>query len=440
MTDDAQTASRFPKEFRYMDPKDLIPYEKNPRINDGAVDFVANSVQDFDFNDPIEVNEDMVILSGHTRRKAALKLGLKSVPVLVISGMSEDEQMAYRIAANKTAEASGWDFDLLDQQTDHLLDQDFDMSRYGMDLSYLEDRDMPEEEEAPEEEEPEGGFEGEVPDEDHVVIRKGDIVMLGGHRIMCGDATSAENMMRLMDCQSADICVTSPPYNAGYIGRAEKEREGRKYLHDEDQRSEEEYFEFLCRNMDVLLDNAREIFYNMGVVSGSKHTIVRLLNRYIDNFKDLLYWQKSNPVPSVAKGVISSGTELIMAFGQNGSRAFRKDIGIFYGIIQGTTIGYNPWKEVHRAIFPEYLPKTLIETFTDEGDSVLDCFLGTGTTLIACQDTNRTCYGMELEPLYVQIAIERWIDHIGASADDVMIKRGDRLMSYGELKENGKGR
>lgn len=423
-------------QFKWMDPHDLVPYEDNPRLNDDAVPFVANSIEDFNFNDPIEVNEDMVILSGHTRLKAAMQLELKEVPVVVISGMSKAEQDAYRIAANKTQEKAGWDFEKLDRQVDDLLDMKMDMSRYGLDLSYLEDRDLEfdaESEEDSEEKDDEEEYTGVVPKEEDVYVKRGDIFLLGSHRLMCGDATSREDMSRLMDGRVADMTFTSPPYNVGYIGRVDKEREGRKYINDEDKRTDEDFFEFLCSNMDLLLEYSREIFYNMGVVSGSKHTIVRLLNRYIDNFKDLLYWEKTNPVPSVAKGVISSGMELIMAFGRNGSRAFEKDIGIYYGVVHGTTVGHNPYREVHRAIFPEYLPKEIISTFTEEGASVLDCFMGTGTTLVACQELGRKGYGMELEPLYVQIAVERYVSMVGGD-EDVKVVRDGKVMPLRNLR------
>lgn len=432
------------KEFMELPPGKLIPYEDNPRLNDDAVEFVANSVEDFDFNDPIEVNEDYVILSGHTRQKAALRLGIEKVPVIVIHGMPESDQMAYRIAANKTQEKAGWDFEKLDRQVDDLLDQDFDMERYGLDLSYLADRDMSEEDY---EEDADGGEEKTYEDgsgfdipspDDEPFIRKGDLLLLGPHRVLCGDATSAEDMARLMDGRVADIAFTSPPYNAGYVGREDRPREGRKYLHDEDKRTEEDFDAFLMANLGLLIANSTEVFYNMGVVSGSKRTIIRLLNHFIDNFKDFVYWQKTNPVPSVAKGVISSSTELIMAFGKNGSRAFRKDLGIWYGIIHGTTVGFNPYKEIHKATFPLYLPVEVIETFSNEGDSVLDCFLGTGTTLIACEDTSRKCYGMDIEPLYVQIAAERWISRVG-SDEDVKIIRDSKVYSYRSVKERSTG-
>ena len=423
-------------QFKWMDPHDLVPYEDNPRLNDDAVPFVANSIEDFNFNDPIEVNEDMVILSGHTRLKAAMQLELKEVPVVVISGMSKAKQDAYRIAANKTQEKAGWDFEKLDRQVDDLLDMKMDMSRYGLDLSYLEDRDLEfdaESEEDSEEKDDEEEYTGVVPKEEDVYVKRGDIFLLGSHRLMCGDATSREDMSRLMDGRVADMTFTSPPYNVGYIGRVDKEREGRKYINDEDKRTDEDFFEFLCSNMDLLLEYSKEVFYNMGVVSGSKHTIVRLLNKYIDNFKDLLYWEKTNPVPSVAKGVISSGMELIMAFGKNGSRAFEKDIGIYYGVVHGTTVGHNPYREVHRAIFPEYLPKEIISTFTEEGASVLDCFMGTGTTLVACQELGRKGYGMELEPLYVQIAVERYVSMVGGD-EDVKVVRDGKVMPLRNLR------
>lgn len=122
-----------------------------------------------------------------------------------------------------------------------------------------------------------------------------------------------------------------------------------------------------------------------------------------------------------------------MAFGKNGSRAFEKDIGIYYGVVHGTTVGHNPYREVHRAIFPEYLPKEIISTFTEEGASVLDCFMGTGTTLVACQELGRKGYGMELEPLYVQIAVERYVSMVGGD-EDVKVVRDGKVMPLRNLR------
>lgn len=418
-----------------MDPNDLVPFEDNPRLNDDAVPFVANSIEDFDFNDPIEVTEDLVILSGHTRRKAALQLGLKEVPVVVISGLTEEQQLAYRIAANKTQERAGWDFERLDRQVDDLLDMKVDMSRYGLDLSYLEDREV--ETDGPEEAEVEEPLPPvEPPAEDEIWVRRGDIIELGAHRLMCGDSTSEDDMARLMNGVTADIAFTSPPYNAGYIGLSNPKRqrknvrEGPKYINGDDSVPEEEYEAFLCKAAEVMLAHAQEVFVDVGVVSGSKRAIAGLLFNYRDALKDLLYWRKTNPVPAVKEGVVSSSVELIIALGRNPSRAFRKDIGIFYGVIDGPTVGNNPYRDVHRATFPEYLPEQMIETFTDGGAVVLDPFMGTGTTLVAAERLGRRCYGMDLEPLYVQLAAERWM---AAAEGDVRVIRDGEVHDISEF-------
>lgn len=405
----------------YIEPEKLIPYEYNARKHQSEVDYLCNLIKMVGFPDAkaIEVDRNMVIINGHGRRLAAMKAGMKKVPYL-IRDMPEETARAYRIADNKISDMSGWDYDLLQSEYMDLKELDIPLDDLGFqdmgfDDTYIdteaEDADtvIIDETVEEEEEEPQVSIQTD--------IKRGEIFQLGRHRVMCGDATSEKDMGKLMGGVTADITFTSPPYNAGHLATG-RTQDGKKYLNDEDERTEDEYLEFLSSNMDILLDVSKEVFYNLGVVSGSKRTIIRLLNKYIDRFKDFIYWKKANPVPAIAKNVISSAVELIMAFGENNTRSFNHDPGIYYGVIEGPKAG-GEFREIHRATFPLYLPTNVIETFTDEDATVLDCFGGTGTTLIACENTGRTCYMMEIEPIYVQTIIDRWEKQTGQKAKKV---------------------
>ncbi len=173
---------------------DLIPYENNPRNNDAAVDAVANSIKQFGFKVPIVIDKDNVIVAGHTRLKAAEKLGLDKVPCIVADDLTEEQIKAFRLADNKTAELAEWDFEKLESELQELADLDVEMAQFGFD-DLLEN-------------EPTEIVEDEVPEideENEPITKRGDIWKLGNHYLMCGDATSKEDVEKLM---SVGECTT----------------------------------------------------------------------------------------------------------------------------------------------------------------------------------------------------------------------------------------
>lgn len=193
-------------EIQMLPLRDIRPYERNPRLNDNSVDAVANSIRDFGFRSPIIVDKEHVIIAGHTRYKAAKKLGLKTVPVIVAEDMTPEQVEAYRIADNSAGSASTWDLDLL---ADILPDIDFDMADYGLDLDLVntyEDQQT----EIVEDEAPEPDFENEA------TVKKGEVWELGTHRLMCGDSTSKVDVEILMDGNLAEMVFTDPPWNVNY--------------------------------------------------------------------------------------------------------------------------------------------------------------------------------------------------------------------------------
>ena len=185
-----------------MKVSELVPYLNNPRINDKAVDKVAASIEEFGFKVPIIVDKQKVIVAGHTRLRAAKKLGLKEVPVIVAEDLTDEQVKAFRLADNKTAEFSEWNEDLLINELLELQTSEFEMIRFGFDEI---------EEDAEEDlEVEEDDFDAEPPTE--AKSRPGDIYKLGSHRLMCGDSTSREDIELLMDGHKADLCLTDPPY------------------------------------------------------------------------------------------------------------------------------------------------------------------------------------------------------------------------------------
>ena len=196
---------------------DIYPYDKNPRFNDEAVEAVANSIKEFGWRSPIVVDKDHVIICGHTRFKAAQRLGLDVVPVHVADNLTPEQVQAYRIADNKTGEIAEWNYDLLPVEIKELQEKDFDLSLLGFDTDEL-DRLLngSSEENVVAEGETDADAVPDVPEEP--VSQPGVIYQLGKHRLMCGDSTKAEDVARLMAGEKADMVFTDPPYGVSYRG------------------------------------------------------------------------------------------------------------------------------------------------------------------------------------------------------------------------------
>ena len=200
----------------YKKVDEIIPYEKNPRINDGAVDAVAKSIQEFGWQQPIVVDKDLVVIVGHTRLKAAEQLGLTEVPCIIADNLTPEQVQAYRIADNKTGEIAEWDYTLLPMELKDLQNADFDLSVLGFDTDELDKLLNGDSGDALTEGETEPDAVPEVSEEP--ISKRGEIYQLGKHRLLCGDATKAEDVARLMGEENAKLWLTDPPYNVAYEG------------------------------------------------------------------------------------------------------------------------------------------------------------------------------------------------------------------------------
>ena len=397
----------------------------NPRqITPEELEKLETSLDEFGYIEPIIVNDvNNHIVGGNQRAKALATLGYTEVDVVYVHIEDINKEKACNIALNKIS--GDWDRDKLQVVLEEIELSPIDISLTGFDeieLTEMEINTEPTVEDVVEDNyEPEENIQTD--------INKGDIFQLGNHRLMCGDSTKEEDVSQLMNGETADISFTSPPYNAHHMDIPLSESRGggtqkgtqKKYLSDNDNKSDEEYFNFLCANMNLLLTYSKEVFYNIGVASGSKIAISNLLNQYANQFKELIYWVKDNPMPVIHENIISSSTELIMCFGKNGSRAFNNfNDRMFHGVIKGLSAATtNEYADIHKATFPLYLPSEIIQRFTQKNGSVFDCFGGTGTTLISCEQLGRQCYMMELEPKYCQIIIDRYEDFTGEKATKI---------------------
>lgn len=379
--------------------KDIKPYEKNPRKNDGAVDAVANSIEQFGFRVPVVIDKDGVIVCGHTRYKAAKKLGLKAVPCVVADDLTDEQIKAYRLADNKVSELAEWDIDLLGEELDGIFD--IDMSDFGFDLT--------------EEEEEIEVIEDEVPQEVEPVAKKGDIWQLGRHRLMCGDSTSVTDVEKLMDGNTLDMIYTDPPYGmnldtdfSGMKNNLDFAKEknftgGKKY----DQGIVDDFNPEMINTI-IALD-VKETF-----LWGADYFAELLPNK---NDGSWVVWDKrANGNDNIEEDYSSDkmyGSCFELCWSRN---KHKRDIArVKWAGVFGTEQEFDH-KRHHPTQKPVKLSEWFLKRYSKENDNVLDLFGGSGSTLIACEQLGRNCYMMELDPHYVDVIIARWEKFTGQKA------------------------
>lgn len=383
--------------------EDIRPYDNNPRINDEAVPFVAESLKKFGWQQPIVIDRNGVIVCGHTRYKAALTLGMKTAPCKYADELTEEEITAYRLADNKTAELAEWDADKMEEELAKC--SEFDMSAFGFDLANFDEAEQ-------------------VIDDDYdkniediePQTKPGDKWMLGEHVLFCGDATKAEDVNTLLGGVRADISFTSPPYNAGFGKNITKDNGRSKYLNDDDNKTQEEYRQFIDAYIDNVSVNADYNFVNIEMLANNKRALIDILHDNRDRLADVIIWDKERSQPELAENVLNSEWEFIFVFSNQGTRRIgsNKFHGTLRNIIHIPNASGNEFAEVHNATFPMEFASYFVENFSS--DTVVDLFGGTGTTMIACEQLGRKCYMMEIDPHYCDVIIDRWEKFTGGKA------------------------
>jgi DNA modification methylase len=408
---------------------DLIPYGFNNRDHSQQqIDRIANSINEFGFNQPIVVDEQNIVLVGHGRLEAAKKLGLEDVPVLKKIGLSETQKKAYRILDNKLQNDSTWNFENLGLELSTLEDSDFDISTWGLEgLLEL----MP----AQELEVTEDDFEPVL--EQSAYIKLGDIISLGEHRVMCGDSTKAEDVGRLMAGAKADLCFTSPPYGASNVAKLRdhyvRGAAKRKSFYDQHEDDPESWLSLMNGWYDAYRPVSECVICNVQMLADNKRHMVAWLAERAGDLCDVIVWEKANPPPQMQANVLSNAFEFCFVFGGNASRSipFADFHGTLSNVIRIDQRRKNDQSDKHRAVFPIELPTWFIQTLCKKSRSIVDPFCGTGTTLIAAEQLGRKCYGMEISPLYCQVIVDRYKAHCEKAGRPFVCKlNGEDVSSY----------
>ena len=422
----------------------VIPYARNPRRNDAAVAAVAASIREFGFRQPIVVDEDMTVLVGHTRLKAAQSLGLAKVPVHVAKGLTESQRKAYRIADNKLNDLAAWDDEMLALELVDLQNESYDLTLTGFDPAELAKMLNP----------PtilEGADLDEVPSPPKVAITKpGDLITLGRHRLLCGDSRDFGTVEKLIDGRKINVAFTSPPYAS--------------------QRKYDESSGFKPIKPDEYVDWFRDVASNIMAVSADDGSYFLNIKEHCDDgqrslyvkdltiahvrewgwrFVDELVW-KRNGVPGKWGNRFKNQWEPIFHYCRNAQIKMRHEAvmhesdgafnyspdnpksktGFFSSrgrsdiCKEGMALPGNVLKietelmqtENHSAPFPVALPTFFINAFSDAGDAIYDPFMGSGSTLIAAEKTGRNGYGIEISPAYCDVIVTRWETATGQKA------------------------
>lgn len=364
--------------------KDIRPYEKKPRKNNSAVAYVAESIKQFGFKVPIIIDKNNVIVAGHTRYKAAKKLGINTVPAIIADDLTDEQIKAFRLADNKVAEQAEWDIDLLNEELEEIFD--IDMTDFGFEV--LEE----------EKEVEEDGYEPVKPKEP--VTQKGDIWKMGGHVLLCGDSTCTTDVEKLMQGEKADMCFTDPPYGYEYQSNA---------------RNKSKKFDVI-ENDDKILD----FFPNIQLVCNGfvfVCTTWKVLDKWLPLFKkyheltNMIIWNKGGGGVGDLKHTFSTDYEVILC-ASNGKELTGKRIGSVWTIKKDSSSSY-----VHPTQKPVKLSEFAIRNTTERGNIVLDLFGGSGSTLIACEQMERKCRIMEYDPAYCDVIVDRWEKLTGNKAE-----------------------
>ena len=390
---------------------EVIPYEKNPRINDNAVPAVMKSIEEFGFKVPIVIDKNGTIVTGHTRLKAAKKLGMKTVPCIVADDLTPEQIKAFRLADNKVAEAAEWDMGLLTEELDGIVD--IDMS----DFNFGDITDSPSSEDVVED----NDENIELPSEPKT--RLGDLWTIGRHKLMCGDATSGDVLKRLVGGDKVDMYLTDPPYNVAYEGKTED-----KLTIQNDSMEDSVFYQFLVDSFvaadSVMNEGAAFYIWHADSEGYNFRGACRAVGWEL---RECLIWNKNTMV--LGRQDYQWKHEPCL-YGWKGGAAHNW----YSDRKQTTVIDMNkPNRNAeHPTMKPVQLFAYLIENSSKPGDIVLDSFCGSGTTLIACEQMSRTARVLELDPKYCDVIVERYINLVGNS-DEVSVERNGKRIKYADL-------
>lgn len=384
----------------------LLPYARNARTHsDDQVAQIAASIAEFGFTNPILAGSDGVIVAGHGRLAAAQKLGLDVVPVVVLDHLSPTQRRALVIADNRIAENAGWDDAMLRIEIAALQDDDFDLSLTGFDADALAELM------AGDESDGQGQTDDDAMPEipETPVSRPGDVWLLGGHRLLCGDSTVADSYDRLLDGAPVDMVFTDPPYNVNYANSAKDKMRGkdRAILNDN---LGDGFYDFLLAALTPTIAHCRGGIYV--AMSSSELDVLQAAFRAAGGkWSTFIIWAKNTF--TLGRADYQRQYEPILYGWPEGAQRHwcgDRDQGDVWNI-------RKPQKnDLHPTMKPVELVERAIRNSSRPGNVVLDPFGGSGTTLIAAEKSGRLARLIELDPKYVDVIVRRWQGWTGKQA------------------------
>jgi len=371
----------------------LKPYENNAKIHGtGQIEKIKASIEEFGFLTPCLIDEDFNIIAGHGRVMAAKDLGMESVPCVFVEGLTEAQRKTYILADNRLGELGEWDMELVISELEDLQAMDFDIELTGFELPVeIEQAEV---------------VEDEVPEEVKTRAKLGDLWKLGGHRLICGDSTDITVIDRLMDGVKAKLLLTDPPYGIDVV-------KGNKVGGDKafgkvgggNIVKSKTYSAIIG---DDTTDTARAN-YDVALTCTKKQIIFggNYFTDFLPPSRCWIVWDKQNT---------GNFADAELAW-----TSFDKGVKLYHflwnGLCREGSREVEGKTRVHPTQKPVGMLADILKDFSEENDSVLDCFGGSGSTLIACEQLNRKCYMCELDPKYVDVIIQRWENFTGQKAE-----------------------
>lgn len=430
----------------YEPTESLKQYKHNAKLHPAEqIEQLKKSIQEFGFNDPIAIDEDRTIIEGHGRLIAAQQLGMETVPVIILTGLTDQQKKAYILAHNQLTMNTGFDIDILSDELQRITA--YDMTDFGF-LDDMFGQKEPNPDEIKEDEPPAPPVKPKA--------KEGDIYQLGQHRLMCGDSTKAEDVSRLMNGEKADLVVTDPPYNVaiGDKNKALNEANGTNSIDEnilgDKWNSDEECGRMLWKpaflNMLQNADDKCAVYCFMPQGGTHMMMMMMMMSEAGWQVKHELIWVKNAAVFSMGRLDYDYKHEPILYGWKNGHNFYAENI--MTSILEDQATEFSKMKkedlvklleeiysdkrpvsvikedktrknDLHPTMKPVKLLARLIHNSSKQNDLVLDLFGGSGSTLIACEQLGRRCNMMELDPRYVDVIITRWENLTGQKAQQI---------------------
>lgn len=360
---------------------DIKQYENNAKLHpQEQIEQIKNSILQFGNNDPIAIDSDNVIIEGHGRYLALKQLGYDEVECIRLEHLTEEQKRAYILIHNKLTMNTDFDLDILNEELSKI--ENIDMSDFDFKLEYI-NIDEPTEIE-------EDDFDLEIPKEPKAKL--GDIYQLGNHRLMCGDSTNIDDAEKLMNGNKVDMVFTDPPYNVSFNGRS-----GNFEVIENDNLSDKDFKKFINKTIEIIKKINPSIYYIW-----CNWKFYGVLQEKLE-YKNCIVWAKN-------------------VFGLGKGYRHQHEFCLFNGKIDEEIKNESDLWEVAKDInymHPTQKPVALCSRALKNHkkvENVLDLFGGSGSTLMACEQLNRNCYMMEIDPKYIDVIIDRWEQYTGKKA------------------------